>query len=54
MAGMSASDAKNASSLPWWGKLVGIAVLLMCVLYAVQHPHSIFYYLVKMLVIPVR
>ena len=50
---MSADDRKTATSMPWWGKLIGTAGLLVCVFYAVQHPHSLFYYFVKMLVIPV-
>ena len=50
---MSVDGLKTAPNMPWWGKLAGTAIMLVCVFYAVQHPHSFFYYFVKMLVIPV-
>ena len=36
-----------------WGYLAGIVLLIAAVFYAVQHPHSFIYYLVKILVIPI-
>ena len=50
---MSADGPPDRSSMPWWGELAGTAIMLACVFYAVQHPHSFFYYFIKMLVIPV-
>jgi LPXTG-motif cell wall-anchored protein len=41
----------GGSRIPW-GRLAGIALLTAAGVYASQHPHSIFYYLVKFLVAP--
>lgn len=36
-----------------WGYMAGFILLIAAVFYAVQHPQSPFYYLVKMLLIPI-
>jgi hypothetical protein len=36
-----------------WGRIAGVALLLAAGAYAVQHPHSFVYYVVKALVSPV-
>jgi hypothetical protein len=36
-----------------WGKVAAMALLIVAVIYAVQHPQSFFYYLVKMIILPI-
>lgn len=43
-----------ATLVPRWGvKVAGVAVLALGVFYAVQHPHSFVYYLMKALFAPI-
>jgi ABC-type uncharacterized transport system substrate-binding protein len=40
------------SRIPW-GKVAGIALLIVASVYASQHPHSFIYYLVKIIISPI-
>jgi ABC-type uncharacterized transport system substrate-binding protein len=41
-----------SSTVPW-GKVAGFALVIAAAIYASQHPHSFFYYLVKFIITPV-
>jgi len=36
-----------------WGKVTGFVLLIAAAIYASQHPHSFFYYLLKFIVAPI-
>jgi hypothetical protein len=36
-----------------WAKVVAIALLVVAVFYASQHPHSLFAHIVKFIIIPI-
>jgi ABC-type uncharacterized transport system substrate-binding protein len=36
-----------------WGKIVGFVLVILAAIYASQHPHSFFYYMVKFIIMPV-
>ena len=36
-----------------WGQAAGIVLLILAALYAVQHPGSFVYYLVKLIALPI-
>ena len=40
------------SNIPWV-KVVGFALVILAAIYASQHPHSFFYYIVKFIIMPV-
>jgi hypothetical protein len=49
---MGSQSEMSGFTIPW-GKVAGMALLIVAVIYAVQHPHSFFYFLVKLILIPV-
>jgi hypothetical protein len=49
---MGSQSETSGFTIPW-GKVAGMALLIVAVIYAVQHPHSFFYFLVKLILIPV-
>jgi len=36
-----------------WGRVIAMAILVVAAIYASQHPHSFFYYLLKFIITPI-
>jgi hypothetical protein len=45
-------DKQPETRIPW-GKVAGIALLLVAAIYASQHPHSFMAHVVKIILLPI-